>query len=78
MEGPTSPAVPVVLQEAPAVAAAVPGEGDEGEVTASCRKVTICHRGKDLRPGLRGERRRIDGAPRHLRGDRRGRHAVDP
>ena len=45
VDGPTSP----VLQEGPALAAAVPGGGDDGGVTASAAsKVTICHKGKDL------------------------------
>jgi hypothetical protein len=62
VDGPTSP----VLQEGPALAAAVPGGGDEGEVTASCRKVTICHKGQNLSV-TKGE---VD---RHLRhGDRLG------
>jgi hypothetical protein len=48
-DGPTSP----VLQASPALAtAAVPG--DDGGVTASCVKVTVCHRGKDLSV-LKGE-----------------------
>jgi hypothetical protein len=45
VDGPTSP----VLQEGPALAAAVPGGGDDGGVTASAAsKVTLCHKGKDL------------------------------
>ena len=45
VDGPTSP----VLQEGPALAAAVPGGGDDGGVTQSAPdKVTICHKGKDL------------------------------
>lgn len=45
VEGPTSP---VALQEGSAPAAAVPGQGDDGGVTASAvGKITICHKGKD-------------------------------
>jgi hypothetical protein len=45
VDGPTSP----VLQEGPALAAAVPGVGDDSGVAASAAdKVTICHKGKDL------------------------------
>ena len=45
VEGPTSP---LALQEGSAPAAAVPGQGDDGGVTASAvGKITICHKGKD-------------------------------
>ena len=45
VEGPTSP---LALQDGSAPTAAVPGEGDDGGVTASAvGKITICHKGKD-------------------------------
>jgi len=47
LEGPTSP-VALPLPEGSAPAAAVPGEGDDGGVTASAAdNITICHKGSD-------------------------------
>lgn len=45
VDGPTSP---LALQEGSAPVAAVPGQGDDGGVTASAAgKITICHKGSD-------------------------------
>jgi hypothetical protein len=45
VDGPTSPAL---LDEGPALAAAVPGEGDEGVAASAKGQVTICHKGQEL------------------------------